>query len=304
VSKVVAADELITTQQLGLDWQPPDLRGLRFRTADNQPPDDATAASAGDATAAFGGAASSPASSRAVSGAKMFAMMRLLVDEAQFLVDGRVQAALAAMPREDVQLAQAESMLRALGVENEGQVASLLAYFFPQGDGDDDDDDEGDGDSVDAVPSLVKELRQVIEPDRVVAALAAFVETRKAQRAAGADAAAAGARAAASGASTVGDKSVAASEGAVVSGRREEKAYWVRAAAVVREEKVAMWTSLEAALVKYNGVLTDRSDAIEEVEILQQKNDALKELLSTYLSARVNEELIVPPNKTIQLGGP
>ena len=40
---------------------------------------------------------------------------------------------------------------------------------------------------------------------------------------------------------------------------------------------------------------------LDEVTALQQQNDSLKDLLQTYLGARVNEELIVPPNQTISL---
>lgn len=312
ISKVLQADELITTQQLGFEWEKPDLSGLRFRTANGDATDDAASgerggeAVAGRELAVKGQRAGleSPNGDRAVSGAKMSAMMRLLVDEAHFLVDARVKEALSTMSNEEGHLAQAESMLRALGVESDSEIASLLAYFFPDGDGE--EDANIDGDSIDELPPMVKELRKLIQPEHVVRAISAFVEMRKLQRAAGADAVAAGARAAASGASTVGMNSVAGvsvSDGAV-SGRREEKAYWARAADVVREEKLQVWASLEAALMKYNGVLTERSDAIEEVESLQQKNDALKELLHTYLGARVNEELIIPPNHTIQLGGP
>jgi dynein regulatory complex protein 1 len=302
ISKVLQADELITTQQLGFEWEKPDLSGLRFRTANGEATDDAASGDGGGEVVvgevAYNSQTAgleSPNGDRAVSGAKMSAMMRLLVDEAQFLVDGRVKEALSTMSSEEGHLAQAESMLRALGVESDSEIASLLAYFFPEGENEEDAD--VDGDSIDELPPMVKELRKLIQPEHVVKAIAAFVEMRKWQRAAGA---------AASGASTVGANSVAAvsvSDGAV-SGRREEKVYWARAADVVREEKLQVWASLEAALVKYNGVLTERSDAIEEVESLQQKNDALKELLHTYLGARVNEELIIPPNHTIQLGGP
>ena len=67
---------------------------------------------------------------------------------------------------------------------------------------------------------------------------------------------------------------------------------------------MAVWRSLETALVQYNGILAERADAIDEVAGLQRENESLKELLHTYLGARVNEELIIPPNRTIQLGGP
>ena len=85
---------------------------------------------------------------RMVSGAKMRAMMQLLVAEAGFLVDDEVKTALESLPPEESDLAQAESMLRALGVENEQDVKALLEYFFPK-------PQEGDDDVMDAVTKWV-----------------------------------------------------------------------------------------------------------------------------------------------------
>ena len=90
--------------------------------------------------------------------------------------------------------------------------------------------------------------------------------------------------------------------GAALDARKEEKLYWERAASVISDETVSVWVQLEKALQQYNQILSDRSAAIEEVSSLQQRNASLKELLHTYLGARVNDELIVPPNQTIKIG--
>ena len=99
--------------------------------------------------------------------------------------------------------------------------------------------------------------------------------------------------------SAAGESSGAAGPGPA--GRREETAYWGRAAGVISEDTTQVWSQLEKALTSYNQVLTDRANCIDEVTSLQQQNDSLKDLLQTYLGARVNEELIVPPNQTISL---
>ena len=62
-----------------------------------------------------------------------------------------------------------------------------------------------------------------------------------------------------------------------------------------------MWSALEDGLVKYNEVLKARSDLMDDVTSLQTQNAELKNLLSQYLSAPVNEELHVPPTQVIQI---
>jgi hypothetical protein len=243
-----------------------------------------------------GGAAADGAaaeSERLVSGTKIQAMMALLLEEGQFLVDTKVKEALAMMgSEEEAQLAQVESMLRALGVDTEEDVKTLVEFFFPPS------DDEEDLDGLEAeLPETVLALKKLISPEKVTAAIGSFVEAKKlakliggAPRPAGAGAAGGEASAAAGGGGGGGSSE----------GRREEKEYWVRAASVISDDTLLVWSQLEKSLVAYNKVLAERSDAIAEVQSLQNKNESLKELLHTYLGARVNEELIVPPNQTIQ----
>jgi len=330
VSKVLQADELITTQQLGWEWTTPDLSTLRYGGggggggggaggggAGAQSGRLSLAAAPAAAEAAAEAAAAAANGARMVSGEKMKAMMALLVDEGKFLVDSRVKEGLALLSEGESELAQAESMLKALGVESEAEVHSLLEFFFPVKE-EEEDDAADDDTSLEEVPLVVRELQRLISPDAVVAAIGAFVDAKKAVRAAGATmgTAAPGAAAPAPGGGGGGNGGGggAAGEGAASSpfggafgggaldARREERAYWARAAGVLGEDKLTVWTQLESALVKYNKVLEERSDCISEVESLQRKNASLKELLHTYLGARVNEELIIPPNQTIRLG--
>ena len=288
---------------------------------------------------------------RMVSGAKMQAMMQLLVGEAAFLVDSKVKDAIALLPPEEGELAQAESMLRALGVESESDVQALMTYFFPARDKEEEEafgglagpqpsmtsattggqmvsiDGGGAQEMEDEGPEALKELKRLIQPDDVIRAIGQFVEERKSAKADG-DVKPTGAAAGLSGGGVSGGaaspmgagggggggggggnalNATGASEGAAAAqgngnARKEEKAYWERAASVVSDDTVSVWVQLEKAMQQYNKILSDRSAAIDEVSNLQQQNASLKELLHTYLGARVNDELIVPPNQTIKIG--
>jgi dynein regulatory complex protein 1 len=369
ISKVLQADELIQTQQLGWKWQPPDLSALRFggEGAPAAGDDLQVLAADGGGTAGFEGRAAAnvgadalapgggeegvgegdplddPAA-RMVSGAKMQAMMQLLVSEAGFLVDSKVKEAIALLPPEESELAQAESMLRALGVESESDVQVLMAYFFPARDPEEEDafgalgaqpslasattggqlvSLDGGGAQVtqhaegcDEGPEALKELKRMIGPDDVIRAVGMFVEERKAYgemdplaisgavagaASPGPEAKAVGTAAGRSGLAGAGGSG---GDGGLPGGdtRTEERAYWDRASSVISDETVSVWSQLEKAMQQYNSILSDRAAAIDEVSSLQQQNASLKELLHTYLGARVNDELIVPPNQTIKIG--
>merc|ERR1711988_1824715 len=108
-------------------------------------------------------------------------MGQLLVAEAGFLVDDKVKAALESLPPEEGDLARAESLLRALGVDNEHDVKALLEYFFPK-------PIEGDDDVINAMdaphtaeetPAAFLELQRLISADQVVQAVHNYVESRK-----------------------------------------------------------------------------------------------------------------------------
>merc|ERR1712118_176483 len=73
--------------------------------------------------------------------------------------------------------------------------------------------------------------------------------------------------------------------------RREEREFWERMSSVVSEPTVRVWSKLEEQLVKYNKVLKERADCIDEVQQLRNQNESLKALLTQYLGAKVNEEL-------------
>ena len=83
--------------------------------------------------------------------------------------------------------------------------------------------------------------------------------------------------------------------------RKEERQFWQRVANVVPPKTVRVWNALSKAMEKYEGVVKERSSAINEVRSLEQQNAELKQLMNQYLSADVNDELHVPPTQVIRL---
>ena len=317
VAKVLRADEIIARQQLGWSWRAPNMDALRDPTliATSAAPGAATAPAAAllDAAAAAVEADGADGDgSRAVSGELIKAMLELLASEAGFLLDPKVKEALDALPPDEAELAQAESMLRALGVRDEADVAALTRFFFPPGgsggaadagaDGADAPADapaaapgEGDAgeDAPAAAPDALSQIKEMIAPNDVIRAVHAFVNERNAALAG------AGGRksaAAAAAAAAAGDASAL-----VAQQEAEEKEYWARMSGVISEPTYLVWKQLEKQLISYNEVLQTRSNCIGEVTSLREQNMQLKGLLNQYLNARVNDELIVPPTDTIHL---
>ena len=248
-------------------------------------------------------------------------MMQLLVSEASFLVDSKVKEAIALLPPEESELAQAESMLRALGVESEADVQALMTYFFPENDEDTDAfgglgaqpsltsattggqlvSMEGSAvvqDGENEAPEAFKELQRLIQPDDVIRAIGQFVEERKAATgeesplgrggAGSSPGADGGEHGGIHGNGRAGNHCSRRSGAGRAKGG---KPYRERAASVISDETAGLGAAQKA--LRSTICLSDRSAAIEEVSSLQQRNASLKELLHTYLG-HASDELIVP----------
>ena len=278
VGKVLQADEIIHRQQLGWDWRAPDLDALR---------DVGRGAAALEETRP----ATADEQAPAVDGRKLKAMLELLSAEAGFLVEGKVKEALEKLPPEEAELAQAESMLRALGARDERDVALLVGHFFSDGAGE-----------PDAPPDAAGRLANMIGPDDVISAVQAFVDARRSRQPGATTKPSAGQI------TSVGAENGLTGPAATAAAARraraeEEREFWKRMANVVSDKTFDVWTQLEKHLQDYNKVLSERASEIQQVTSLQEQNVQLKALINQYLNAKVNDELIVPPSSTITLPG-
>ena len=275
VGKVLQADELIHRQQLGWDWKPPDLEALRALAR----PDAATQAR--EEALERKRLEEEEAARPKVSGAKLKACLELLSAEAGFLVEKKVRDALDELPDDEAELAQAESLLRALGARDDADISLLVSKFFSDGPA----DTEGEGDAA------ARALATRIKPEDVVGAAQSFVEERRRNAALKPPAAD----------TVIGAEPVGLAAEREKERHAKQREYWTKMANVVSDDTFEVWQELEKQLEKYNTVLKQRSQEIARVTSLQEQNAQLKALINQYLNAKVNDELIVPPAATIAM---
>jgi dynein regulatory complex protein 1 len=272
---VLQADELIHKQQLGWDWKPPDLEALRALAR----PDAATQAR--EEALERKRLEEEEAARPKVSGAKLKACLELLSAEAGFLVEKKVRDALDELPEDEAELAQAESLLRALGARDDADISLLVSKFFSDGPA----DTEGEGDAA------ARALATRIKPEDVVGAAQSFVEERRRNAALKPPAAD----------TVIGAEPVGLAAEREKERHAKQREYWTKMANVVSDDTFEVWQELEKQLEKYNTVLKQRSQEIARVTSLQEQNAQLKALINQYLNAKVNDELIVPPAATIAM---
>lgn len=313
VQKVLAADRIIHEQQLGVEWVDP------MSISDNQ-----SKGRGGGGTVGAGGVAGGsvdtdmnetsvgsnpeasdsgfapPAAAKGgaiqgrVAAAKVKKMLAMLAHEAGFLVDAKVKKALEDMDEEKAAVVRADSLLKALGVETQSDVEKLLSYFFSEYDLPEHEDEEHNE------LMQLKSLDLCIKSDNVIQVIKQFVEDRS-DRADG-DNRSLGKKVSA--ATAMEQAAHDAEEARRERNRREEREFWERMANVIPDKTYRVWGALEKGLLKYNECLKGRADTIDAVAQLEQQNKELKSLLSQYLGARVNDDLIVPPTQMIRVEAP
>ena len=74
---------------------------------------------------------------------------------------------------------------------------------------------------------------------------------------------------------------------------------WKICANAVPASTIAVWKEVYKFLSRYNLILQERRQLIEDVERLRAQNRELKMLLNQYLTSKVNGQLYVPPTATI-----
>lgn len=321
VDKVLKADKIISEQQLGWVWRPPDLDSLTSRhgTAGGGGGGDGGGPKLGDDAEADLDEEEQDMlkQKRRISGVKIRAMLKMLAAEAGFLVQKEVEDSIKELPDSDAELSRAETMLRALGVKSEDKVSSLLTYFFlPPGTAagasklnatqkqktntlgfmqadkkDDAQNQNADEEEFEQLwvstdmPDEIQELRTMIKPEDVVSAVKAFMEDSADQMPLGKT------RGADGGANT----------GAIKRKLKHMRSYWQQLSQVVSDESVSVWKQLEADATKYKEILERRSSTIQSVEALATRNAELKKLLNQYLGDRNNDFFQVPPAQTMKI---
>jgi dynein regulatory complex protein 1 len=276
VEKMLQADEIIHSQILGWRWEPPTEDVLAKPSKKEMSETKTEEQLALEGTVQEKGP---------VSKKKLKVMLGMLCNEAEFLVD---QSTRDQSSDTNSQVLEADSILKALSIENEKDVERLLGYFFDTTTDEDEDSDGEDQSQKDPLGALRKTSK--VKDGQVVATVRKFVADRAEKQS---DDGAMQVQAA-----SMAEKAAAAQR---TKRRKEERKFWQRVANVVPPKTVRVWNALSKAMEKYENVVKERSAAIEEVQSLENQNAELKKLMNQYLSADVNDELHVPPTQVIRL---
>lgn len=316
VDQVLQADKIIHEQLLDLEWVAPTedpFTMLQNGLTTKQFAD--TAGSEGNDDESNNGETSAPSGPHSllqgknpqVSVGKVRMMLELLASEAGFLVDAKVQSALPGMSAEEQSVMKADSILRSLGVTTEEDVAKLMTYFYKE---------EGPvGSELDSDDGFAQKSQQrapamdlKVGPDDVIRVVKQFIEDRQEDAGVTGVNLSAMRDAADDALNDQGDQTNGSSGmpgGSTRASKHDQlMAVWDQASTVISDKGDRVWKALEKGLQKYNDVLLERAELIDDVADLKGQNDELKGLLSQYLGAQVNDELLIPPTQLIRVDAP
>ena len=316
--KVLKADEIIQTQQLGRKREHPPLveSPLTHHLATEQAGVSKAlhyAASIVSATASgVPSSASMPSKAHSKGPVRTPAVIKasldLLAEESGFLVESKLYTLLAPLDEDERLLMKLDAIFKALKVEKEADIHLLVEHFIAEekgGSGREDEvtpqtDEQLDEERVspretpqhesqsEAAVMKVDGVR-LIHPNEVAKVLRQFIEER--QLLSG--------RRAPSQVLLKASSRVAVDDSDLLDG-----AYWNAMAAALDKDDVQVWSTLHDALEKYHSSLVARSSLIDESDSLRQQNTELRFLLQQYMQSRINDELIIPPTQLMAVGPP
>ncbi|XP_065828940.1 dynein regulatory complex protein 1-like [Oscarella lobularis] len=306
--KILEADQITHVQQLGLPWTQPEplesplqqwasaVKGDPETPSAVQVAAEALQSGVGPSEGADGGGDVLSSTARRSTlpllekGARpmpnwaLKKVLELICDESGFMVEDKLARLLAPLERDEQSLMKLDSIFKALGIETEADVHLLASYFLTDPSP---PDGEGTADENQSQLAVTTDDFELIHPNNVVETLRRFAEDfSEGQRA-------------------QSKKQASRSKTIVVSTdqiNREislDPAYWEKIACVIASDKERMWDGLVEGLEKYHQVLGERATLIHETESLRQQNTELRMLLNQYLMSRINQELEIPPTKTL-----
>mmetsp|Transcript_5457 Transcript_5457/g.9456 ORF Transcript_5457/g.9456 Transcript_5457/m.9456 type:complete len:705 (-) Transcript_5457:793-2907(-) len=316
VRQLLLADRAICEQQMGWTWLPPDDTLFTPSTVPHAPVAGrgAVASSTGSTGGAGGGQQGDGVTEGEETGlseeevaaraadlqlqerlrdVRYSGALALLVDEAGFLVEGKVRSMLDRLAKDEAGLVAAESIVRAVGVTDGAGLAALMEALSADSNVElrskgtsritveDQSKRAGGADGpMLAADGVAARGPMLVHPDDVVRRLRAYVEMESSAPRSG----------------LVGPSRAA---GAMRRAAELEQEFWVRMTHVINDQGTRVWGALEKQLDKYLALLQTRSASLNEVDSLQHQNGELRALLNQYLSSRINSELQIPPTQII-----
>ena len=221
-----------------------------------------------------------------VSSAKIKVMLEMLCSEAGFLMDESLRKKLDMLDGEEAVMLRAESILRALGIENEHDIHQLLPFFFEKA-----DEDEEDLFALELAKTPAEALKSLglkITRNDVIKVVRAFMETKQKEH---------------KSKHNPGLQAPNAQPGDEPADDElsEEDRYWkFLQEQVVPKETHETWKALHRAMQDYNRLLSSRSELVDQVARLDQENLELKRKFHRQLEAEDTTALLLPPTRYLQ----
>lgn len=314
VDQLLKADKIITEQQFGWKWRAPDIQALQQvlgkqggmgLNADSAANQDHEKEVENVPEYVDPEVAIAQAQSKKVAGAKVKAVLRMLAKEAEFMINPEVTKSIEALADDaDGELLQAETLLRSLGIKSEDRLNQLITYFFKEKTGSESkkekqgstpEQEEYDNELAlligPSAPDIALELRDMIKPEDVIAAVKTYIEDVNVESGP-------------VGGATVGGGSKANQEELRIAQKRltSMRNYWLTLSNIVSDETVEVWKQLESDCQNLRDMLNRRSKSIEEVDNLNLQNTELKKLLNQYLGDTLtNASFKVPPSQVMKV---
>lgn len=314
VDQLLKADKIITEQQLGWLWKPPDIHALQqvlgrhgsLMASFDQPAEAVKDAKKDQPTSQDDNDEETyeetiEAKMRKISGYKVKAVLKVLATEAGFMVNPQVQQSLDSLPDGEADLFRAENILKALGIKSEEKLKTLVNYFF-RSKSDEVQleaalEEEGDFENELALllkngPEEISALKDMIRPEDVISAVKSYIEDMSVE------AGPIGVTAAVSGGTKITQEEIRIAQKRLASMRN----YWTQLSQVVNDETVSVWKQLEHDSTNLKELLNRRATVIVQVDKLSKENAQLKSVLNQYLGDNItNAAFKISPAQTMKV---
>lgn len=260
LSDVLAADECLMSQQLGLKWHAPAeevmVSAMRKQNSDS---------SGRGAVEVVAEVWDQPDEVESTVGELPRIVVQrallLLSDECEYLIDNKLSRLLAPLDDKQRHLMKLDAIFKGIGVESEDHLIELCNDLVMVHD----TEDEKGIDSY-----------ELVEPNHVVAIVEQFVLSLRQRN--GLD---------------------TPKESTILKSAPYDLEYWDNLPDVHNEVHLRTWKVLDNALDDYQKVLEDREQALDMTDQLRVQNGELKMLLEQYMAAEVNRELVIPPTMVL-----
>ncbi|XP_056437617.1 dynein regulatory complex protein 1 [Gadus chalcogrammus] len=272
--RVLDIDRLLHEQQLGLVWERPTVSPELSPSPPRGPATADSAVGPSSRTAGVRSAGAYGEACRRVSADTVKKLLQLLCDEAGFLIESKLLTLMSSLDKDHQSLIKLDSIFSSLGVESKDDVYRLAEFFSNY--------QQRPTQQADAEGFSTSSTFDLLHPDEVLAALKAFTAQYRRPR----------------------ERSAPQHHSSTLTGAPEgpdQAAFWESLANVLPESKLKLWTALDSALEKYHAVLTERSQLFRDTQDLKRQNSELRMLLHQSLNAKVNTELVIPPDRLMKM---